>query len=318
MNTKIKIIDASSSAKEVRLTPKEASNTHIICQGFNRVDIYLPHADHFPRTTETLTITREKINQSVFIHASGARFQNQFDVEMTTISLDMYFSRSFRLVKEDRLTKEWHILSNGQQGYEKRDIRLQFYGSGSFVQGTTESYFFSGAQQTGQTSTIYPGVRSFLWDHGCVTSVVSGNRDQIIFNQPGDYEQKIQLNFLSISTEPTSLRFRLRKIGDYVSDESRDDVLLLAEAGTHRHSITDIHDLTLSKIYGTHTAYNTSGTAYSQIIHEFDVVVTGNGTWYPSPDLPSNTNIGWQNKIFYELRGDIDITRAFYGTSFAS
>ena len=315
---KVKIIDATSSAKEVRLTPKEAMENHIICQGFNRVDIYLPNANHFPRTTEGLTISREKINQPVFIHSEGARFQNQFDLELTTISLDIYFSRTIRLVKEDRLTKEWYILSNGQQGYEKRDIRLEFYGSGSFVQGTTESYFFSGVQQTGQTSTIYPGVRSFLWDHGCVTSVVSGNRDQIIFNQPGDYEQKIHLNFLSISTEPTSLRFRLRKIGDSVSDESKRDVLLLAEAGTHRHSVTDIYDLTLLKIYGTHTAYNTSGTAYSQIIHEYDVVVTGNGTWYPSPDLPSNTNIGWQNKIFFELRGDIDIQRAVYGSSFST
>lgn len=318
MTVKVKIIDASSAAKEIRLTPKEAMNTHVICQGFNRVDIYLPHADHFPRTTEGLTISREKINQPVFIHSEGARFQNQFDFEITMISLDIYFSRTIRLVKEDRLTKEWHILSNGQQGYEKRDIRLEFYSTGSFVQGTTESYFFSGAQQTGQTSTSYPGVRSFLWDHGYVTSVINGNRDQIIFHQPGDYEQRIQLNFLSISTEPTSLRFRLRKINDKSYDESTRDIFLLAEAGTHRHSISDIYDLTLLKLLGTHTAYNTSGTAYSQITHEYDVVVTGNGTWYPSPDLPANNNIGWQNKIFFEMKGDSDIQRAAHGSSFST
>jgi hypothetical protein len=318
MTAKIKIIDATSSAKEIRLTPKEALNSQIICQGFNRVDIYLPHADHFPRTTEGLTVTREKINQPVFIHSEGARFQNQFDLEMTMISLDIYFSRTIRLIKEDRLTKEWYILSNGQQGYEKRDVRLEFYGSGSFVQGTAESYFFSGAQQTGQTSTTYPGVRSFLWDNGCVTSVVVGGRDQIIFSQPGNYQQITQLSFLSISTEPTSLRFRLRKVNDYSFEESGRDILLLAEAGTQRHSINEVYDLTLTKLLGTSTAYNTSGTSNPQVTYEYDVVVTGNGTWYPSPDLPSNTNIGWQNKIFFELRGDLDVQRAAFGTSFNS
>lgn len=315
---KVKIIDASSAAKEIRLTPKEAMNTHVICQGFNRVDIYLPHADHFPRTTEGLTISREKINQPVFIHSEGARFQNQFDAQMTMISLDVYFSRTIRLVKEDHLTKEWYILSNGQRGYEKRDIRLEFYGTGSFVQGTTESYFFSGAQETGQTSTNVPGVRSFLWDHGCMTSIVSGNRDQIIFNQPGVYQRITHLNFLSISTEPTTLRFRTRKLNDMIYDESGLDIFFLAEAGTHRHSVTDVYDFTYSKLLATHTAYNTSGTAYSQIIWEYDVVVTGDGTWYPSPDLPANNNKGWQNKIFFELRGDIDIQRAMFGTSFSS
>ncbi len=318
MTTKIKIIDATSSAKEIRLTPKEALNSQIICQGFNRVDIYLPHADHFPRTTEGLTITREKINQPVFIHSEGARFQNQFDLEMTMISLDIYFSRTIRLIKEDRLTKEWYILSNGQQGYEKRDLRLQFYGTGSFVQGTTEPYFYSGAQQTGQTSTSYPVVRSFLWDHGYTTSVISGNRNLIIFSQPGDYQQITQLNFLSISTEPTSLRFRLRKIQDYSFEESGGDILLLAEAGTQRHSINEVSDLILSKLLGTHTAYNTSGTSNPRVTYEYDVVVTGNGTWYPSADLPANNNIGWHNKIFFELRGDIDIQRAVFGTSFNS
>lgn len=317
MSTKIKIIDASSSAKEVRLTPKEASNTHIICQGFNRVDIYLPHADHFPRTTEALTITREKINQSVYVHSQGARFQNQFDVEMTTISLDMYFSRSIRLVKEDRLTKEWYILSNGQQGYDKRDMQVEIYGSGSFVAGTTTATFYAGGFQTSQTSTSYGMARSFLWDHQYATSHVSTARNQIILKQPGYYSEKMNLNFLSISTEPTTLRFRLRKTGDYVSDESARDVLLVAEAGTHRHSVQKINDISVTKLYGTHTSFNTSGTAYPSLTYEFDIVVSGAGTWYPAPDLPANNNQSWENKIFYELKGDIDVVRALYGTSFA-
>lgn len=313
---KTKIIDAGLEPQIVYLTANEARDNHVICQGLERVDIYLPSKQYFVRNTDPLIISREKMQQPVFIHSLDARFQNQFDAEMLTMTLDVYYSRTIRLILENRSHQEWYVVSNGIQAYDKRDTVVEIYGTSFYTEGTTPAYFFEGAFQTSNTSTSYPGVRSFLYDHDFVDIKISTARGEFHFNKPGNYIRKTYINLLSESTEPTTFRFRLRRINDYNYDESGYDIFLTADSGTHRHNLSDLYNQSITKTHSTHAAFNTSGSPYEKVIVGYDIVVTGDGTWYAAPDLPENSNPSWNNKIYYELAADSDIQSALFGTSF--
>lgn len=316
--SRTKIIDASSSAVTVYLTPREAQDIHIICQGHEQVDIYLPSIEHFPFNTNPITIFREKITQDVFIHCVDGRFQNHFDVAMTTISLDLYYSKTIALVKENRTNSEWYVFSVGNAGYQERSISAEIYGTSFVTQGTSSAYFFEGNYQTSPTTTNYASLRSYLYDHGYMDSKISTARAEIHFLKPGFYEREYQLNVVCESTEESTLRLRFRKLNDYVYEESSNDVLITSPAGTHTHShISRATYPFITNLYATHTAFNTSGVAYDKMVVSYDIVVEGNGTWYFHPDKISNSNAAWVNRIKYYLVGDPDLQAAVSGrTSF--
>lgn len=317
--TKTIIIDATTSSQIRHLKPFEAQNTHIICQGYNDVDIYLPSADFFPFSTEPLIISREKPSCTVSIHTINDRFQNQFDVPMKKISLDKFFTRTIKLVKESRNQSEWYVVSDGKEAYQSRYIRADLYGTSTYHEGTTLAYFFSGDYQTSQTATNYPGLRSYLIDHGYARTHLSTARDAIVFSKPAQYKRIVSFNACYVGTGASTLRVRRRQLNDHAYEESNYDVVFNSPGGTtfHNHYSEKLAPLTV-KLYSTHTAFNTSGgEAYSELTEKYDIVVEGDGIWYMNPDLPANNNADWINFIKYEMVSDPDLQEYFHGTSYA-
>lgn len=302
-----KIIDATTASQTVNLTPRETQDHIFIVKGHEDVAFNLPTANHFPRTTKPFTILREKPQCTISLTSPDTNFKNQFGIALRTVTLDIYASRTFQLVRESNSTAEWAIVGEGPAQYADRSGVAIINGTSRFTAGTTLVPFYESGYQTSQTSTAisYAGLRSFVFDHGAADIVNTAETGVVQLWTPGVWQISHQYLVQAISTGPMTLRFSALE-GDETEFGYSNDVYLESTGGTQRFYGQESFNFGFNNASFTDIGYHTSGTGTS-FSFTYNAIVTGDGTWYMHNDIQGSSLHNSENKITFKLLSDPDL-----------
>lgn len=296
-----KIIDATTTAQTVNITPKEAQNHVFVVRGHENVVFNLPAAAHFPHTTKPLTIIREKPQSTIMITSPDLNFKNQFGLSLRTITLDIFSSRTLQLIRESPTIAEWTIVGEGQAQYLDRSGVAIINGTNRFTEGTSAIPFYEAGYQTSQTSTAisFGGLRSFVYDHDAADIVNTADTGVVHLWTPGVWQITHQYYLQSISTGLMTLRISALR-NDDPDIGYTNDVYLESTGGTNRFYGQETLTLAFNNASLSNTNYHTSGTGTSFKL-AYKAIVTGDGTWYMHNDLQGSSLHNSENKITFKL-----------------